>query len=313
MNCKTIPVKTKLACYTADKPKHKFTFPYQAFNQNSKLNFGLGNAKLSKAIATFSLPAGHSCPFAKECLSKADRITGKIIDGKHCKFRCFAASQECTFPSVRKSRHQNFDMIRSAKTLENIAKLIQKSLPWGLNMVRTHVSGDYFNETYFLAWLNVAYKNPLFTFYVYTKATPFLAEYRKHLPSNFRFTASRGGTCDNLIGKYHLKSAEVVFSTEEARRKGLEIDHDDSHAFAGDKSFALLIHGVQPEGSEAGKALASLKKEGWHGYGDNNTKRKNIFTREVVMHVEKRQGEIFLPQKQQGWKFIPKNKQLIKR
>ena len=51
-----------------------------------KFNFG-GNAKLSKEIVTFSLPSGYSCPGAKDCLAKADRETGKIIDGKHQKFR----------------------------------------------------------------------------------------------------------------------------------------------------------------------------------------------------------------------------------
>ena len=33
-------------------------------------------------IYTISLPSGYTCPFAVDCLSKADRITGKITDGK---------------------------------------------------------------------------------------------------------------------------------------------------------------------------------------------------------------------------------------
>src|SRR5262245_37884234 len=67
------------------------------------LRFGQGNAKLSQGITTFSLPAGWTCPAAKECLSKADRKTGHIKDGKHVKFRCYAASMECRRPSVRKA------------------------------------------------------------------------------------------------------------------------------------------------------------------------------------------------------------------
>ena len=48
---------------------------------------------------------------------------------------------------------------------------------------------------------------------------------------------------------------------------GLEIDHDDSHCF-GDKPFALLVHGSQPAGSDAGAAIAQRKKEGgFIGYG----------------------------------------------
>jgi hypothetical protein len=86
------------------------------------------------------------------------------------------------------------------------------------------------------------------------------------IPKNFVLNASRGGLHDALISQYSLKSAEVVFSNKEAEDKGLEIDHDDSHAYKSGKSFALLIHGTQPAGSAASKALSALRKEGWTGY-----------------------------------------------
>jgi hypothetical protein len=41
--------------------------------------------------------------------------------------------------------------------------------------------------------------------------------------------------------------------------QNLEIDTDDEHAAYGEKDFALLIHGVQPKGSEAAAALNALK------------------------------------------------------
>jgi len=260
---------------------------------NEKLIFGLGNAKLSKAIATFSLPAGHSCPFAKECLSKADKITGKIIDGQHCRFRCFAASQESAFPSVRNSRWNNFEKLQEAGEIEPMARVIQHSLPYGLNMVRTHVSGDFFSEKYFLAWLNVALNNPLVTFYGYTKATPLLVKYKPHIPTNFRFTASKGGTCDSLIKKHHLKFAEVVFSVNEARDKGLEIDHDDSLAFGSTESFALLLHGTQPPKTEAGKAWRTLIKSGIGGYGISSISRKVKFEKEFKLFVSVKNGKVY--------------------
>lgn len=272
---------------------------------NPKLKLGIGNAKLSKKIGTFSLPAGHSCPFAKDCLSKANRLTGKIIDGKHCRFRCFAASQEAVYPTLRQARWHNFDLLREAGTSYNMVKLIQKSLS-ELDFYRVHVSGDYWKESYFLAWLNVAYNNPTKTFYGYTKATPFLAKYRSHLPPNFRFTASKGGTCDNLIAKHNLKSAEVVFSVNEAESKGLEIDHDDSYAIGGTKSFALLLHGTQPPGTEASKAWVKLMRDGMGGYGDNNTFRKaSIAIPEPVMYITlNQQGRI----QNKGFNFVPKPK-----
>jgi hypothetical protein len=263
-------------------------------NNNNKLSFGSGNAKLSTAIATFSIPAGHSCPFAKDCLSKADRTTGKIIDGQHCRFRCFAASQEALFPSVRNSRWDNFEALKKAKTVERMTQLIQDSLPNGYTYVRVHVSGDFFSEKYFIAWLNVAMNNPLIVFYGYTKATPFLVKYKSIIPRNFRFTASQGGTCDSLISKHSLKSAEVVFSVKEAADKGLEIDHDDSHAILSEKSFALLLHGTQPAGSDAGKAWQKIKTT-VGGYGEGSKRYKMKDKRKLVIYVTVKNGSVVFP------------------
>ena len=265
---------------------------------NETLKFGLGNAKLSKTIATFSLPAGHSCPFAKECLSKSNRQTGLIKDGQHCQFRCFAASQEALYLRVRKARWHNFELLRSVGSVQEKANLINRSLPKDISKVRVHVSGDYFGEDYFLAWLNVAVANPSIVFYGYTKALPHMIKYHNELPPNFRFVASRGGTKDNLIDAHNLKSAEVVFSQEEAKQKGLEIDHDDSHAFGESKaSFALLIHGTQPPGTKASKALSALKKIGINGYGAKSNARKHLVN--VPIHVD--QTTI------NKYKFVPGN------
>jgi hypothetical protein len=276
-------------------------------NNNTTLKFGSGNAKLSTGIATFSLPAGHSCPFAKECLSKADKLTGKIIDGKHCQFRCFAASQECAYPSVRRSRWHNFEILRNESKVEKLTNLIQASLPRGYAYVRVHVSGDFWSEKYFLAWLNVAMSNPLVTFYGYTKATPFLVEFGKYLPRNFRFTASKGGTCDNLIGKHKLRSAEVVFSVKEAEQKGLQIDHDDSHAITAEKSFALLIHGTQPAGSDASKAWESVKKT-IGGYGKGSKRYDMAEDKKAVVYLTMKGGKVVFPNAPRNSTFTIKPK-----
>lgn len=250
----------------------------------SKLSFNFGNAKLSKGIATFSLPAGHSCPFAKACFSKADRLTGKITDGKDNQFRCFAASDECLYTNVRNARWTNYLLLKKAGNVEKMAGLIQQSLPLNVVVVRVHVSGDFYSEKYFLAWLNVALNNPAITFYGYTKALPFLVKYKKYIPSNFRFTASKGGTCDNLIVKHKLKYAEVVFSPEEAEEKGMEIDHDDSKALANRNSFALLLHGNQPAGSRAAGAKLALKHRGITGYNEHSPRFK-IPSKPITIYV----------------------------
>ena len=80
------------------------------------------------------------------------------------------------------------------------------------------------------------------------------------MPDNLVLTASRGGKYDELIDLHGWKEALVVYSEQEAIDKGLEIDHDDTHAAFGKENFALLIHGTQPAGSAASKALQVIKK-----------------------------------------------------
>ena len=63
-------------------------------------------------VYSFSLPAGWSCPQAKICLSKADKITGKITDGKDTTIRCYAASDEAKSPNARKARWYYFHAIK---------------------------------------------------------------------------------------------------------------------------------------------------------------------------------------------------------
>ena len=145
--------------------------------------------------------------------------------------------------------------------------LIERTLPRNAAIVRQHVGGDFFNEMYFLAWLKVAERNSHILFYAYTKSLNYWVDNMELVNSlpNVVLTASRGGRLDHMITEYNLREAVVVFSEQQAADLGLEIDHDDSHAARPDlrnQSFALLIHGVQPKGSEAAKALVELKGKG---------------------------------------------------
>ena len=110
---------------------------------------------------------------------------------------------------------------------------------------------------------------PQITFYSYTKSVKFLVD--ADLPKNFVFTCSRGGKYDNLIPKSKVKSAKVFFSTDEAKALGLDIDNTDDLAISGSDDFALVIHGSQPAGSDASKALAANRKKGFTGYNNSAT------------------------------------------
>jgi hypothetical protein len=123
------------------------------------LKFGKGNAKLDKRVYTFSLPAGQTCPGAVDCKSMAVEKNGKrvIKDGPHTQFRCFAASQEVLYANTYKARKHNLATLKSVgKGKLKLAALIVRSLHKTAKYVRVHVSGDFYSQDYFDAWLAVA-------------------------------------------------------------------------------------------------------------------------------------------------------------
>ena len=235
-------------------------------NNVQLLKFSPANAKLKGLRAaldvtnvySISLPSGWTCPGALDCLSKADRVTGKITDGPNTKYRCFAATMESHNTNLRAMVWHNFDLIKAAKTRRAIAALIMASIPSNADVIRIHVGGDMFSLAYMQAWLDVAAARPDLIFYAYTKS---IHHWEKvgALPPNLQLTGSNGGRFDDKLGD--RKRSIVVFHPDEAAKLGLDIDHDDTHAAVGSKSFALLIHGTQPKGSDASAAIKKLKTE----------------------------------------------------
>lgn len=231
---------------------------------SEKLKFSKGNAKLDKKIHIFSLPAGKSCPGALICKSQVKQ--GKVVDGPETKIRCYAASQEAQYPGTFNARKHNYDLLKKANSGKAMRDLILDSLPKKAKYVRIHASGDFFNEKYFLAWVSVAQKRKDVLFYAYTKSVNYWVQFKDLVPANMILTASFGGRHDELINRYRLKHSVIVFSEEEAKALEYPIDHDDSHAMNPWTNFALLLHGTQPKGSSASKALVQLKKKGVTGY-----------------------------------------------
>lgn len=247
------------------------------------IRFSKANAKLKKLekalggkVYSFDMLAGHTCPYAMDCHSRAvETAEGiRIADGAHTVFRCFSASQEVTFPAVYASRKRNSEAILPAasESVEKAADMLLSALPKDADIVRIHVAGDFKLRNYFDAWKAVAKAEPSKVFYAYTKSLPFWVGSREGFKAdgveglpNFRLTASRGGSKDSLIDSKGLRESRVVFSEAEAEALGLPIDTDDSHAALPGGSFALLIHGAQPKGSEAGKAVRALAGKGSYG------------------------------------------------
>jgi hypothetical protein len=232
----------------------------------TRLTFQHRNAKLGREVYTFSLPSGFSCPGADSCLSKAvynGNGKCKVVDGPNTRVRCFSASNEAQYPSVRKCRWDNFEALRKCSSLGKV-ELILKSMPGAdSGVLRIHVGGDFYSQAYFDAWCHVALQRPKWLFYAYTKSIPYWMKRLNKIPDNLILTASLGGKHDRLLIKQPLKYCKVVFSKEETH---LPIDHDDSLARTPIVNFALLLHGTQPKGSDASRAKSKLRQAGWSGY-----------------------------------------------
>ncbi len=263
------------------------------------LKFSLGNNKLPKSTMIFSLPAGHSCPGAKDCKSfvNQDPVTGKrtIEDGPGTKFRCYAATSEGIYPGVFEARKHNFDLLKpmaERKNVQGMVELILSSMNQKgmkkVTAVRVHESGDYFSYSYFQAWMQVAAVFPNVKFYSYSKSLTHILRGKEAgiIPPNFYFTASKGGHFDYLIERGGFKSVTVTTTegeTDAAIAAGGKFDHDDSLAL-GDADFFLQVHGQQPKGTEAAKFWDRLVKSKRGGY---NKKAKKANGHLIKMDVPK--------------------------
>jgi len=230
------------------------------------LKLSKGNAKLSKDTLILSISAGITCPGSNNCKAWVTVKNDKreLKRGPESMFTCFAASEELRYPNVFKSRRYNFDLINSyvvKKDINGLTNLLNDSLQAkkkNIKKFRIHESGDFYNIIYLEAWLNVARLNKDIKFYCYSKSLDLFM--KVFLPDNFYMVASYGSKFDYLIDQsYFTKYSKVVFSEEEAKKLNLKIDKDDSLCFE-DKPFALLLHGMQEKGSEAGEALKLIKR-----------------------------------------------------
>ncbi len=249
--------------------------------EQKTVHFTFGNAKLNNRIAILSLVAGTACPGAKDCKSQVVETENgnRIQDGEFTEFRCYAASMEIRSTNAYKLHKRNFETLRNAKGVQGklevlLASIKSQDIDKYCRLVRIHASGDFFVQSYFDAWVEVAKMYPNIIFYAYTKSIKFWVRRLNDIPQNLKLTASYGGYMDKLIDQYNLKNVKVVYSTEEAEELGLPIDKDDSHAWNFDGNFAQLIHGTQPAGSKASNALQELRKKGITGYHRNKKKNK---------------------------------------
>ena len=121
------------------------------------------NGKQASIANTFGLPAGkaYSCPGATSV----------------CESVCYAGKLEKVFPTVKKNLLHNWALLKDAdhETMVNLlSEMIndfridttKKNAPL---LFRIHWDGDFFNDTYALAWKEVILNNTDIQFWVYTR------------------------------------------------------------------------------------------------------------------------------------------------
>lgn len=118
--------------------------------KNGSVTVSMGNAKLSKGIMLFNLPAIQTCPncsmCAKTCYArKAERRYATVLA---CRERNHAASQQTCF----------------------VARMVELVKRTGATKVRIHEAGDFYSQAYADKWTEIARRCPGVRFYGYSKS-----------------------------------------------------------------------------------------------------------------------------------------------
>lgn len=232
-----------------------------------------GNSKLDWPY--FSLPAGYTCPLATVCKNFAAKPGKKFSDGGSIKggpereFMCYAAREQGQYKNLGKKVFRNLELLKLAEKsggVKGMADLIIDSIKFynleNTKIFRIHEGGDFFSDDYLKAWIMVANTFTNTIFYTHTTSLNYWLNNRGSIPKNLRLIASMDKNNKDIILKNNLRYSTVVYSVEEAKKLRLRIDYDDMIAATTDNNFALLIHGGQPKGSDASKAVSNNRKSG---------------------------------------------------
>jgi len=109
-----------------------------------------GNTKTGR-IPAFSLPPIKSCP-----------------NNKFCAKQCYAVKSYRMYPSVKTAWNNNFEIAQRGSLVDEFMQWYESKRKKP-KYFRIHVSGDFYNEDYFMKWIDIAKRCPDTKFLAFTK------------------------------------------------------------------------------------------------------------------------------------------------
>jgi hypothetical protein len=109
-----------------------------------------GNKKIAKSILCFSLPPVVTC-----------------LNHAQCKRSCYARFPYAYYPYTKAAWDRNLELVNNGTFKDLVIAQLKTSKT--CKFVRIHVSGDFFNQDYIDAWIEIAKTFPGITFYGYSK------------------------------------------------------------------------------------------------------------------------------------------------
>ncbi len=198
---------------------------------------------LGVKCASFDLPCGLSCPYAKDCRTTVVELDNKRVARKDGKFMCYAAKAEMQYSAVFMGRRVNFHVSKSS---EFMGLLIQELRIYGVKVLRIHSSGDFYNTPYYNDWRTIVKTMPDVDFFGYTKNLHVMRWTRDDPLPNLHLIYSWGGVDDAYAKAQRVPTCYVAFKDEYDGRVPV-IDSsinavDDYNYIKQGQSFAIRFH-----------------------------------------------------------------------
>jgi ferredoxin len=198
------------------------------------------NGKTPTIANTFGLPAGktYSCPGETSICAKV----------------CYAGKLEKIYKGVRENLLHNWDLLSNATHDEMIALLDEMIIDFKKDcnkrsadkLFRIHWDGDFFSDTYTLAWKAVIEKHSDIQFWVYTRVSA-AAKILKDIAN---------------LGLYYSTDSENKDIAQELSREGIKLAYLSTTFALGKEDMLNLIGKSAVKCPENNKKIPLISKQG---------------------------------------------------